>query len=59
MVHVQKRELVGKMLDNVIVRTSQVKQNIIRYSTHSNIIQTDYVNIDEILIAMKLTPKFL
>ena len=32
---------------------------MIRYSTQSNIVQSDYINIDEILMEMKLTPKAL
>lgn len=49
MVHPQKRILLKQMLDNTMVRMCEVKQNIVRYSTHTNIIQSDYVNIDEIL----------
>lgn len=47
------------MLDNVIVRMLEVKQNLIRYSTFTNIIQSDFINVDEILAEMKLTPKAL
>jgi len=59
MVHPQKRILMKDMLDNVIVRMLEVKQNLIRYSTHTNIIQSDFINVDEILTEMKLTPKAL
>lgn len=48
-----------EMLENVIVRMLEVKQNLIRYSTQTNIIQSDFINIDEILNEMKLTPKAL
>lgn len=48
-----------QMLENVIVRMCEVKQNLIRYSTHTNTVQSDYINIDEILMEMKLTPKAL
>ncbi len=48
-----------QMLDNTMVRLCEVKQNIVRYSTHTSVIQSDYVNIDEILHEMKLTPKAL
>ena len=37
----------------------EVKQNLIKYTSHTNFIQSDYVNIDEILTNMKLTPKSL
>ena len=47
------------MLENSMIRMCEVKQNLIKYSTHSNFIQSDYVNIDEILMEMKLTPKSL
>jgi hypothetical protein len=59
MIHPQRRILMKQMLDNTIVRMCEVKQNIVRYSTHTNIIQSDYINIDEILMGMKLTPKAL
>lgn len=42
-----------------MVRMCEVKQLLIRYSTQTNIIQSDYINIDEILDEMKLTPKAL
>jgi hypothetical protein len=59
MIHPQKRILMKQMLENVIVRMCEVKQNLIRYSTHTNTVQSDYINIDEILMEMKLTPKAL
>lgn len=58
-VHPQKRILMKEMLENVVVRMCEVKQLLIRYSTQTKIIQSDYVNIDEILTEMKLTPKIL
>lgn len=48
-----------EMLDNVIVRMCEVKQNVIKYSTHTSNPQTDYINLDDILIDLKLTPKAL
>lgn len=48
-----------EMLDNVIVRMCEVKQNVIRYYTHTPNPQTDYVNLDDILMELKLTPKAL
>lgn len=59
MVHPQKRILMKDMLDNVIVRMCEVKQNVVRYSTHTPNPQTDYVNMDDILMDLKLTPKAL
>ena len=59
MVHPQKRVLMKGMLENTIVRMCEIKQNLIKYSTHTNFVQSDYVNIDEILMDMKLTPKSL
>lgn len=49
MIHPQKRIVMKQMLENVIVRMCEVKQNLIRYSTHTNIIQSDFINVDEIL----------
>jgi hypothetical protein len=59
MVHPQKRILMKDMLENVMVRMCEVKQNVIRYSTHPSNPQTDYINLDEILMDLKLTPKAL
>lgn len=59
MIHPQKRILMREMLDNVIVRMCEVKQNVIRYSTHTSNPQTDYINLDDVLIDLKLTPKAL
>lgn len=59
MVHPQKRIIMKEMLENTIVRLCEVKQNLIRYSTQSNIVQSDFVNVDEILQEMKLTPEAL
>jgi IQ and AAA domain-containing protein len=59
MVHPQKRVLMKEMLDNVIVRMCEVKQNVIRYATHTKNPQVDYVNLDDILMDLKLTPKAL
>lgn len=49
MVHPQKRIIMKQMLENVIVRMLEVKQNLIKYSTQTNIIQSDFINVDEIL----------
>lgn len=57
MVHPQKRILMREMLDNVVVRMCEAKQNIIRYSNHISNPQTDYINLDDVLIDLKLTPK--
>lgn len=46
MVHPQKRILMKDMLENAIVRMCEVKQNLIRYSTQTNVIQSDYINVD-------------
>lgn len=49
MVHPQKRIIMKQMLENAIVRMLEVKQNLIKYSTQTNIIQSDFINVDEIL----------
>jgi hypothetical protein len=59
MIHPQKRILIRQMLDNVTVRMCEVKQNVIRYNTHTAHPQTDYINLDDILMDLKLTPKAL
>ena len=59
MVHPQKRVLMKEMLDNVIVRMCELKQNVVKYATHTNNPQTDYVNLDDLLMELKLTPKAL
>lgn len=47
------------MLENVMIRMCEVKQNLIHYNTHTQIVQSDFVNIDEIILDMKLNPKCL
>lgn len=59
MVHPQKRILMREMLDNAIIRMCEVKQNVIRYNTHTPNPKTDYVNLDDILMEFKLTSKTL
>jgi IQ and AAA domain-containing protein len=59
MIHPQKRMLMKQMLDNCIVRMCEVKQNVIKYSTSTQVVQADFINFDEILMEMKLTPKAL
>ncbi|CAM6001664.1 unnamed protein product [Sphagnum balticum] len=59
MVHPQKRRLMREMLDNTMVRTCEIKQNLLKYSTHSAAALTDVLNLDEILLDLKLTPRAL
>lgn len=59
MTHPQKRILMKGMLENTIIRMCEVKQHLIKTSTQSNFPQSDYINIDEILMDLKLTPKAL
>jgi hypothetical protein len=59
MVHPQKRVLMREMLENVTVRMCETKQNVIKFSTHTSNPQTDYVNFDDILMDLKLTPRAL
>lgn len=47
------------MLDNSMVRMCEVKENLVRYSTASNIIQSDFIHLDDIVMDLKLTPKVL
>ena len=42
-----------------MVRMCEVKQNAIKFSTHLPNPQNDYVNFDDILYELKLTPKSL
>jgi len=59
MTHPQKRILMKEMLENVIVRLCEVKQNVIKFSKYTNNPNVDYVNLDEIIMDLKLTPKAL
>jgi hypothetical protein len=47
------------MLDNSMVRMCEVKQNLVRYSTQSQVIQSDFINLDEVVMDLKLTPRVL
>ena len=42
-----------------MVRMCEVKQNLVRYSTHSQVVQSDFINLDEVVMELKLTPKVL
>jgi len=46
MTHPQKRVLMKEMLENVIVRLCEVKQNVIKFSKHTANPNIDYVNLD-------------
>jgi hypothetical protein len=59
LVHPQKRQLLRQMLDNSMVRMCEVKQNLVRYSTQSLVVQSDFINLDEIVMDLKLTPRVL
>jgi len=57
--HPQKRRLLKEMLENAMVRMCEVKLNLVRYSTHTQVVQSDFINLDEVVMELKLTPRVL
>lgn len=37
----------------------ELKQNVVKYATHTKNPNTDYINLDDLLMELKLTPKAL
>lgn len=49
-----------------MIRMCEVKQvsrtltqNVVKYSTQTNVIQSDFINFEELVMDLKLTPKCL
>lgn len=56
MVHPQKRMLLKDMLESTMLRVVELKLNLIRYNTHTNAVRSEYVNLDEFLLEMRMRP---
>ena len=64
MIHPQKRMLLKDMLESTMLRVVEIKlvitrfitQNLIRYNTASNAVRSEYVNLDEFLLDMRIRP---
>jgi hypothetical protein len=56
MVHPQKRMLLKDMLESTMLRVVELKLNLIRYNTHTNSVRSEYVNLDEFLLEMRMRP---
>lgn len=56
MVHPQKRLLLKDMLESTMLRVVELKLNLIRYNTHTNAVRSEYVNLDEFLLEMRMRP---
>ena len=44
------------MLESTMLRVVEIKLNLIRYNTASNSVRSEYVNLDEYLLDMRLRP---
>lgn len=56
MVHPQKRMLLKDMLESTMLRVVELKLNLIRYNTSTNSVRSEYVNLDEFLLEMRMRP---
>ncbi|KAL4506963.1 hypothetical protein ABPG72_001384 [Tetrahymena utriculariae] len=60
LVHPQKRVLLKEMLENVIVRLCETKSQVVKYNTqYDATYKSDYPNLDELVMDLKLTPDCL
>lgn len=63
LIHPQKRTLLKEMLESTMLRLVEVKavkygliQNLIKYNTLTNVIRSEYINLDEVLLEMRVRP---
>lgn len=57
LVHPQKRMLVREILDSTIVRLCETKYQLVKYNTSCDYaIKSEYVQLDEIIMDLKLAP---
>lgn len=50
LIHPQKRVLLKEMLESTMLRLVEVKANLIKYNTMTNVIRSEYINLDEVLL---------
>jgi len=55
-VHPQKRILLKDMLESTMLRVVELKLNLIRYNTATNSVRSEYINLDEFLLEMRMRP---
>ena len=55
-VHPQKRVLLKEMLESTMLRVVEIKLNLVKYNTATNAVRSEYVNLDEFLLEMRLRP---
>jgi|JI61114C2RNA_FD_contig_31_5612017_length_434_multi_3_in_0_out_0_1 hypothetical protein len=48
--------LLKDMLESTMLRVVEIKLNLIRYNTGTNSVRSEYVNLDEYLLEMRLRP---
>ena len=44
------------MLESTMLRVVEIKLNLIRYNTTTNSVRSEYVNLDEFLLEMRMRP---
>ena len=54
--HPQKKMLLKELLENTMVRMVELKHELVKYNTHHDQVQCDFVHLDELLIDLKLSP---
>lgn len=55
-VHPQKRVLLKEMLESTMLRVVEIKLNLVKYNTATNAVRSEYVNLDEFLLEMRVRP---
>lgn len=55
--HPQKRQALFPILKKTLGRVLEIKDDLIMFNTHSNAINSRYINLDELLFDLKILPE--
>ena len=56
LIHPQKRILLKEMLESTMLRVYEIKMNLIKYNTNTNVIRSEYINLDELMLQLRIRP---
>lgn len=59
MVHPQKRLHLKEMLDLCMIRMVECYQELVRFNTHHDQVRCEFINLEDILQDLKLSPQIL
>lgn len=57
--HIQKREVIKTMLDSTMTRLLEIRKDLIMYNTKTKALNSDFINMDELLFEGKILPDAL